>query len=86
MLLGFDLDVCALGFDGRRVAVLPRALSALDTRFSRLRPYIESMPDTYRVVKYATRGQGGYGLALPDWCGASSLCSGHPAELQLSCC
>lgn len=83
-LLDFDLDICAVGFDGSRVVVLPRALAALDSGFSRLRPYLRETLNTRRPVKYAARG---YGLALPDWCGTAAAAADRmlPDEWCMCC-
>ena len=64
VLLDFDLDCCAMAFDGASLLALPRALAALDTRFCRLRPYLRETTNTRRPLKYVNRG---FGLALPDW-------------------
>ncbi|KZS95031.1 hypothetical protein SISNIDRAFT_483937 [Sistotremastrum niveocremeum HHB9708] len=50
VLLNFDLDICAIGFDGVEVYMLPRAARALE------RDRRASQQD--RVFKYANRGYG----------------------------
>lgn len=61
MLLDFDLDYCAVGFDGGALRVLPRAFGALSTGFAALRPDLKGL-NMRRAIKYAERG---FGLALP---------------------
>ncbi|KAL8953396.1 MAG: hypothetical protein Q9222_000773 [Ikaeria aurantiellina] len=66
VLLSFDLDACALGFDGSRVLMLPRCARALETGYSvftmdlvwghHLAHRRESQE--VRVFKYADRGFG----------------------------
>lgn len=53
-----------MAFDGAALLALPRTLAALETRFSRLRPYLRETTNTRRPIKYVERG---FGLALPDW-------------------
>ncbi|KAF7288204.1 hypothetical protein HMN09_01416300 [Mycena chlorophos] len=60
----FDLDICALAWDGTTVWMLPRAARALETGFNSLR--VEMLPGRFqnaattssmeRILKYATRG------------------------------
>ena len=37
-LLNFDLDACAVGFDGRRVLMLPRCARAIETGYAKFSP------------------------------------------------
>ncbi|KAF8316544.1 hypothetical protein DL93DRAFT_2096098 [Clavulina sp. PMI_390] len=66
VLLNFDLDICCMGYDGKRLLMLPKAARALETGYNvfnmdwveghwlgRRRP---SMPT--RVFKYADKGFG----------------------------
>lgn len=61
VLLDFDLDYCSVGFDGRSLRALPRALAALTARCAVLRPDLKAL-HMRRALKYAERG---FGLALP---------------------
>ncbi|KAI4095814.1 MAG: hypothetical protein LQ344_001368 [Seirophora lacunosa] len=66
ILLNFDLDACAIGFDGSQVLMLPRCARALETGYStftmdliwghHLGPRRETQE--VRVFKYADRGFG----------------------------
>ncbi|KAF8301395.1 hypothetical protein DL93DRAFT_542341 [Clavulina sp. PMI_390] len=66
VLLNFDLDICSMGYDGKRLLMLPKAARALETGYNvfnmdwvdghwlnRRQP---SMP--IRVFKYADKGYG----------------------------
>ncbi|KAJ7164504.1 hypothetical protein C8R46DRAFT_1099739 [Mycena filopes] len=66
ILLNFDLDVCAMGWDGSELWMLPRAARALETGFSVFTMnliqghYLSERRATQeqRVFKYANRGYG----------------------------
>ncbi|KAJ7744118.1 hypothetical protein B0H16DRAFT_1422572 [Mycena metata] len=66
VLLNFDLDVCAMGWDGTELWMLPRAARALETGFSVFTMnliqghYLSERRATQeqRVFKYANRGYG----------------------------
>ncbi|KAL8761726.1 MAG: hypothetical protein Q9184_002168 [Pyrenodesmia sp. 2 TL-2023] len=66
VLLNFDLDICALGFDGTRVLMLPRCARALETGYSTFTMdliwghHLGNRRETQeiRVFKYADRGFG----------------------------
>lgn len=66
VLLNFDLDVCALGFDGSRVLMLPRCARAIETGYSTFTMdliwghHLGNRRETQeiRVFKYADRGFG----------------------------
>ncbi|KAI4097035.1 MAG: hypothetical protein LQ339_006829 [Xanthoria mediterranea] len=66
LLLNVDLDACALGFDGSRVLMLPRAARALETGYSTFTMdliwghHLGNRRETQepRVFKYADRGFG----------------------------
>ena len=74
VLLNFDLDACAIGFDGSRVLMLPRCARAIETGYS-----VFTMDFVWghhlsdrrasqdsRIFKYANRG---FGLRiLPSYC------------------
>ncbi|KAF8314665.1 hypothetical protein DL93DRAFT_2227764 [Clavulina sp. PMI_390] len=70
VLLTYDLDVCAMGYDGQRLLMLPKAARALETGYNVLNmDWIEghylgrrkpSMPE--RIFKYAGKG---YGVRIP---------------------
>lgn len=63
-LLDFDLDCCAMAYDGAHVLALPRALAAVTGRTNVLRAGLESrgLRSFTRAKKYAERG---VGLSLP---------------------
>ncbi|KAI9683634.1 MAG: hypothetical protein M1829_004939 [Trizodia sp. TS-e1964] len=66
ILLNFDLDPCAMGFDGKQVTMLPRCVRALETGYSTFTMdliwghHLEDRRATQeqRVFKYASRGFG----------------------------
>ena len=66
ILLNFDLDACAIGFDGSRVLMLPRFARAIETGYSIFTMdlvwghHLENRRATQekRVFKYADRGFG----------------------------
>ncbi|KAL8690061.1 MAG: hypothetical protein Q9218_004414 [Villophora microphyllina] len=66
ILLNFDLDACALGFDGSQVVMLPRCARALETGYSVFTMdiiwghHLGNRRETQeiRVFKYADRGFG----------------------------
>ncbi|KAI9780261.1 MAG: hypothetical protein M1839_006821 [Geoglossum umbratile] len=65
-LLNFDLDACALGFDGTNVLMLPRCARALETGYSTFTMNLiwghhlrdRRATQDIRVFKYASRGFG----------------------------
>lgn len=86
-LLNFDLDVCAVGFDGSRVLMLPRCARAIETGYSVFTMdliwghHLSNRRETQesRVFKYADRG---FGLRiLPSY--AKSL---EEDSLEQQCC
>jgi len=56
VLLGFDVDACCFGFDGRRVLALPRALRAVRRGYNLVDPSRQSLTYEARLLKYARRG------------------------------
>jgi hypothetical protein len=81
VLLNFDLDVCAIGFDGSRVLMLPRCARAIETGYSVFTMDLiwghhlsdRRATQKERVFKYADRG---FGLRiLPSY--AKSLEEDH---------
>ena len=66
VLLNFDLDPCAMGFNGRKVLMLPRAVRALETGYSTFTMNLvwghhlqdRRATQDLRVFKYADRGFG----------------------------
>lgn len=56
VLMGFDIDSCCVGFDGRHVYALPRAERALVHRLNLVDPSRQSKSYCLRLVKYAKRG------------------------------
>lgn len=86
-LLNFDLDVCAVGFDGSRVLMLPRCARAIETGYSVFTMdliwghHLSDRRETQesRIFKYADRG---FGLRiLPSY--AKSL---EEDDLERQCC
>ena len=84
VLLNFDLDACAIGFDGKQVLMLPRCARAIETGYSVFTMdliwghYLGDRRATRegRVFKYAEKG---FGLRiLPSY--ASSLEDDTPYE------
>ncbi len=62
-LLDFDLDCCALAYDGAKLLALPRAVNALCTRLNVMRADLEPTSRALaRAYRYSRRG---VGLALP---------------------
>ncbi|MCJ1390913.1 hypothetical protein MMC18_003774 [Xylographa bjoerkii] len=81
VLLGFDLDACAIGFDGRRALMLPRCARAIETGYNVFTMdiiwghYLKGRCSSReaRIFKYAERG---FGLRiLPAY--VRSLEEGH---------
>ena len=74
VLLNFDLDACAIGFDGSRVLMLPRCARAIETGYSVFTMDLvwghhlgdRRSSQEKRIFKYADRG---FGLRiLPSYC------------------
>jgi hypothetical protein len=63
VLLGFDIDSCCVGFDGRRVVALPRAMRALQYRYNLVDVSRQSTTYESRLLKYAKRG---FAIAVPS--------------------
>lgn len=65
VLCGFDVDPCCVGFDGKKVWALPRAIRGLETGCTILNP-LHAWPNQpsyeLRLAKYAARG---FVLAVP---------------------
>jgi hypothetical protein len=64
ILSGFDIDCCAVGFDGTDVLVLPRARLAINRSVNVVDPERESATYDYRLLKYALRG---FAAAVPGY-------------------
>lgn len=62
VLLGFDIDACCIGFDGRRVLCLERCALALARRRVVVNPARRSLTYEPRLLKYARRG---FALQVP---------------------
>jgi hypothetical protein len=62
ILLGFDLDCCALAYNGADVVSLPRGLRALQTRQNIVDTTRQSTTYEARLYKYARRG---FAVAVP---------------------
>jgi hypothetical protein len=63
VLSGFDLDACALAFDGATIVALPRAVRALRWRVNLVDPDRQSTTYERRLVKYAISK--GIAIAMP---------------------
>jgi hypothetical protein len=67
VLLGFDLDCVAVGFDGENVWALPRARRAFNYRYNITDPTRQTFRTTsyeYRLYKYSKRG---FAIAVPGF-------------------
>jgi hypothetical protein len=56
ILMGFDLDCCTIGYDGKQVWALPRARRAISTRMNLIDVDRQSTTYEVRLFKYAKRG------------------------------
>eukprot|EP01094_Clydonella_sp_ATCC50884_P018403 TRINITY_DN33_c0_g1_i1.p1 TRINITY_DN33_c0_g1~~TRINITY_DN33_c0_g1_i1.p1 ORF type:complete len:1290 (-),score=370.68 TRINITY_DN33_c0_g1_i1:92-3961(-) len=56
VLMGFDIDCCAVGFDGRTAYALPRALRAINRRANLVDLSRRSLTYETRLYKYGKRG------------------------------
>eukprot|EP01117_Protostelium_nocturnum_P018316 TRINITY_DN7638_c0_g1_i1.p1 TRINITY_DN7638_c0_g1~~TRINITY_DN7638_c0_g1_i1.p1 ORF type:complete len:458 (-),score=132.44 TRINITY_DN7638_c0_g1_i1:141-1334(-) len=63
ILLGFDVDSCAVGYDFDNVWVSPRAVRAITKRYNLVNPTRRSTSYEYRLFKYAKRG---YAVMIPE--------------------
>ncbi|KAJ3112890.1 Protein mono-ADP-ribosyltransferase parp4 [Phlyctochytrium bullatum] len=63
VLMGFDIDSCCFGFDGRKVYALPRAVRALTKRYNLVDITRRSASYEYRLFKYSKRG---FAVACPN--------------------
>ncbi len=88
VLLNFDLDACALGFNGKEVLMLPRCARALETGYSTFTMDLiwghhlgdRRATQEIRVFKYADRG---FGMRiLPSY--VRSLEEGEYRQLKLA--
>eukprot|EP00761_Pharyngomonas_kirbyi_P000541 gb/GECH01000541.1/.p1 GENE.gb/GECH01000541.1/~~gb/GECH01000541.1/.p1 ORF type:complete len:579 (+),score=148.37 gb/GECH01000541.1/:1-1737(+) len=64
VLMGFDIDSCAIGYDGEKVWTLPRGQRSLNLRWNLLDKDRRSLTYEYRLVKYAKRG---FAVAIPGF-------------------
>lgn len=62
VLLGFDIDACCVGYDGKNVVALPRAIRAIQTRTNLVDPSRQSTTYETRLTKYAKRN---FAIAVP---------------------
>lgn len=63
ILMGFDVDCCAVGYDGKNVWTLPRTHRSLITRINRVDLSRRSPSYEMRLAKYASRG---FQVAVPS--------------------
>ncbi len=56
VLMGFDVDSCCVGYDGKQVYCLPRARRAINTRMNLVDVDRQSTTYEVRLFKYAKRG------------------------------
>lgn len=56
VILGFDVDCCAVSYDGQRVRACPRAARALASRYNLVDETRQSMTYEPRLAKYMRRG------------------------------
>eukprot|EP00026_Physarum_polycephalum_P000319 Phypoly_transcript_00319.p1 GENE.Phypoly_transcript_00319~~Phypoly_transcript_00319.p1 ORF type:complete len:1731 (-),score=444.64 Phypoly_transcript_00319:70-5262(-) len=62
VLMGFDVDSCAMGYDGKNVFVMPRCQQALVSRFNTIDMTRRSPSYEMRLAKYSQRG---FGVLVP---------------------
>lgn len=62
ILMGFDVDCCCVGYDGKDVYALPRAKRALTKRYNLVDMSRRSLTYETRLYKYAKRG---FAVAVP---------------------
>ncbi len=60
--MGFDIDACCCGFNGKRAFVLPRTRRAITKEFCLVDMSRRSLTYESRLYKYALRG---YAVAVP---------------------
>ncbi|KAL6076304.1 Ankyrin [Balamuthia mandrillaris] len=63
VLLGFDIDCCTFGFDGKNVWAMERGYRALTKRYNLVNPTRRSSTYESRLLKYAKRG---FIVAVPN--------------------
>lgn len=63
VLLGFDIDACTFGFDGRSVWAMERGRRALNKRYNLVNKSRRSMIYEQRLFKYSKRG---FAVAVPN--------------------
>lgn len=63
ILLGFDVDSCCIGFDGKQVWVTPRSQRAINKRYNLINTTRRSTTYEYRLWKYSKRG---FGVCIPS--------------------
>ncbi|KAJ3214239.1 Protein mono-ADP-ribosyltransferase parp4 [Dinochytrium kinnereticum] len=63
VLMGFDIDSCCFGYDGKKVYALPRALRALTRRYNLVDMTRRSASYEFRLFKYAKRG---FAIGVPN--------------------
>lgn len=62
VLLGFDVDSCSIGFDGKKVWITERGQRAINKRYNLVNPTRRSSSYEYRLWKYSKRG---FGVCVP---------------------
>ncbi|KAJ3094862.1 Protein mono-ADP-ribosyltransferase parp4 [Phlyctochytrium planicorne] len=62
VLMGFDIDSCCFGYDGKTVYALPRGMRAMTRRYNLVDMTRRSASYEYRLFKYAKRG---FAIAVP---------------------
>ncbi|KAJ3095572.1 Protein mono-ADP-ribosyltransferase parp4 [Phlyctochytrium planicorne] len=63
ILMGFDIDSCCFGYNGKNVYTLPRGLRALTHRYNLVDMTRRSASYEYRLFKYAKRG---FAVGVPN--------------------
>jgi len=56
VLMGFDVDCCSVGYDGKRVWMMPRAHNAIVSQYNIIDISRRSPSYEVRLAKYAERG------------------------------
>ena len=69
-LSSFDIDCCAVGFDGAEVFCLPRARAAINRAVNFVDPLRVSPTYDFRLWKYSQRG---FGVCIPGFSGVMEL-------------
>ena len=67
VLLGFDVDSCCVGYDGKDAWSTPRSQRAINKRYNLINTTRRSTTYEYRLWKYSKRG---FGVCIPSFDGS----------------